>query len=634
MRFLKSIESFISGLIYNINIIFILGFLLLFLGRNLSSEIFALFFYSLSILFFLLPCVLFIFSKKSKQVYVGNIRKSIWLIFGLGFTCILFYILQLDVLWGNLIFNDESNKFIQSLKGLQKFFQISYLTLLFGLFILSVLFQSSLKAIFSESAKALEIRDIAIHMIILFAVLVSLNYAAKLRPVSIDLTTLGKYSLSDEGKKIIEGIDKKVVVTGFYPFFHDLYREVELMLNSISSVNPLIQFSLVDALREKDIANSKTVDQNGYVVFESINSSEFAIDKRHTTKRVRIERPSDLKKMEKEFISAILNVIRERKKIYFTAGHGEVLGEGKFKESLISLFQEELKNQNYEISRLNVKSGFPPDIPVDADAVVIMGAKKSFIDLEKEALINYIFKRGGKVFLCLDPTLFSDFSFLLEPFKIKYNQKNLLSMSALKDKPDILIVDNYTAHPITNSFLDLVSRKKFSIFPSSGSFEQNDSVTKDKNFLLESDYKTSYIVKTNSNTWVDSIKNFVYDKSKELKKVRNLALSIEQKNASKSSPFRLVAFADVDFIRNKYIAWPGKHSILAINSLKWLLEDENIMGILPKEIEAGKIKLTEKEDDFVFYSLVLIWPFLIFILGYLYIHRQNKSLITSSEVKV
>ncbi len=643
VKFSKYAESLISLIIQNLVVVFLSGFLFFFFGRNFlsgaSSEVLSWFCYFLSALLFLTPFFLFILSEKTKSVYIESLRKSVWLIFILGFTAILFYFLQLDDFWNQLMPKNQNVHFIQKFRGLQKFLQISYLTLLFGLFVFSILFQSSLKAIRSESDKALEVRNVALNIIILFSILVTLNYAAKLRPASIDLTTLGKYTLSNEGSKILKGIDKKVTIVGFYPFFHDVYREVDLMLQSISSVNSLIEFTLVDAVREKDIADSKEVDRNGYVVFESLDPNELEANKRNKRKRLRVETSNDLKLMEKDFVSAILSITREKKKIYFTTGHGEIPYEGKFTGSLVSFFRKELKDQNYALENLNVETGFPTEVPKDAAAVLILGAKKTFIEPERKTLIEYLFKRNGRILLCLDPTLSADFSFLLSEFKLKYVKEKILSKTSIKGKADFLIASNYEDHPITNSFSDLPMRHKFSIFPSTGFFEKGEPIkkvllsqTKEKDVSLEADYQISYIVKTNSDSWVDKIRNSIHDSSKEPAKVRDIAFAIEKKNSAEKPSFRLVAFGDTDFIKNQYFTWPGKQQVLSINSLKWLIEDEDIMGILPKKIEGGKVELTEKEDDLVFYLLVFVWPLFIFASTFFYLKYQKRQLV-SPEVK-
>ena len=624
MKLLKYAKCMVLFIIQNLVVTFLSGFLFLFLGRNFSSGTFSLVLYCLSAVLFLLPFFLFILSEETKNVYIASLRKSVWLIFIFGFTSILCYLLQLDDFWNQLISKKQNISFIQQFKGLQKFLQISYLTLLFGLCIFSALFQSSLKAIRSESDKVLEVRNIALNIVILFSILITLNYAAKIRPVSIDLTTVGKYTLSNEGNQIIKGIDKKIMITGFYPFFHDVYREVELMLQSISSANPLIEFTIVDAIREKDIADSKEIDRNGYVVFEYLDQNELEVDKRNKRKRLSVETSTDLKFMEKDFVSALLSITKKKKKIYFTTGHGEIPYEGEFTKSLVSIFRKELQDQNYTLEDLNAKTGFPTEVPKDAAAVLILGAKKTFIQSEQKTLIDYLLKKNGRILLCLDPTLPADFSFLLREFQLKYHKEKILSKTSIKGKNDFLIISNYTDHAITKSFFSLPVRHKFSIFPSTGYFEKDESLK--RSVSSDTDYKISPILKTNSDSWVDKIRNSIHDSAKEPSRVRDIALAIEKKNFAEVSSFRLVIFGDTDFIKNQYIVWPGKHQVLSINSLKWLIEDENIMGILPKKIEGGKVKLTNKEDDLIFYLLVFIWPLIIFSSAFSYLKYQKRQL--------
>ena len=648
---MKQIRSFIETLSQNPIITFLSGFLLLFLGRSLSFsyEWVSIIFYILSGLVFIGSVLLFSLapdmSKKEEErghkKYPDNLKKALWVFWYVGFTALLLYLLQIEPLW-NLIADSFENQTIPEVwQGVKKFFQFAYLSLILITFIIGILFQTSLKAVKAESGKALYVQNAAIGVGLLFVFLIALNYSAALRPFSIDLTTLGQYTLSQEGENVVKKVHREVSITAFYPFFHDLYREVELMLTSISSKNPLIKFSMVDAIKEKEIADSKKVDRNGYVIVESIDTNELEISKRNKRKLLSINNENDLKTLEKQLISALINVAYSQKTLYFTVGHGEIPKEGPFTENLVSLLQKELKAHNYSVKELSVKEGFPPDMPDDADAVLILGAKKNFTIAEQKALKNYLLLKDGRVLLTLDPNLPANFSFLLNPFRVRYKRQKLISELSIKGSSESIIMGNYAKHPVTDLFREKPLRQRFSIFPGTGHFETDKTIK--KGFLPDKTYKLDYVIKTEGPAWVDKIRNGVHDKQ-EPSHIRNTALAVSKAQNSQekktkddeikskdktkdSSGFRLIAFADSDFFRNKYLSWPGKNYEIIVNSIQWLLEDETITGILPKERGKKQIKLSDGEDDFVFYFLVFFWPLLILSGGlyYLRILRQKAS---------
>ena len=623
--------------------IFLASFLFLFLSRNVLTNnnwiLYSLSF--LSALCLLTPIFMLSFVNKIKRYFPENLRSFLWVILSMGGASFCLYIFQSDLVWLKLF---SSGKSQLAIEGWRKFLTTAYLVLFLATFVLAIMFQSSLRASLSEGRKMAQVKITGINIVILFSILLSLNYIAKLRTFSIDMTALGKYGLSPEGEKIIKGIDKKVTITGFYPFFHELYRELELILNHIRTVNPLIEFSIIDALKEKNIADAKKIDDYGYILVESIDLDELNVAQREKQKRVMITKKSDLKNAEKKIIEAILAVSGKKKNLYFTSGHGEISGQGPFKDELNTLFRDQLERQNYKVKDLTVQGGFPPRVPPDADALMIIGSKSSFVYSEQKAIQEYLSK-GGRVFLALDPKRRANFSFLLNSFGLVYRPKEILSETSAEGRPEYLVTDHYSSdHPITTPFQNLRAQQKFSILQGTGYFEEKamprstlgvKAVPKSKE---DKDYKISFFLKSKADSWVDQIPNRMNDKS-EPKKVRNLAVSISQEtpgssdevvkehlNESKSNVgFRLVLFGDSDFFKNEFIVWPGNQYEIGVNAIKWLLEDERIMGLLPKEIEGERVNLTDVQDDLVFYSLVFIWPSLILAGGFFYLRRQRPS---------
>ena len=622
----------------NLILIFLSSFLFLYLSRNIliNNNLVSMTLLVLSILCLLTPILALAFLKQVWEYFPKNLRRFLWVILSLGGASFCLYIFQSDLVWPKIFHPSSSAELQLTIEGWHKFLEIAYLVLFASTFVLAVMFQSSLKAALSEERKMIQAKTIGINIVILFAILLSLNYIAKLRPFSIDMTALRKYDLSPEGKELIKGIDKKIIITAFYPFFHELYRELELILNHVRTTNPLIEFSIIDAIREKDIADAKKIDDYGYILVESIDPNELDMRKREKQRKIRVTKKKDLKKIEKELIEAMLAVSNEKKNLYFTSGHEETPDQGPFKNQLSTVFRNELESQNYKIKNLSTQEGFPPEVPKDTDALIIIGPKRSFVLSEQKAILDYI-SRGGKIFLALDPKHQTDFSFLLDPFDLIYQPKEVLSDMSAKGRPNYLITNHYSSSsPITAPFQDLPANQKFSILQGVGFFEQK--LSENSTPKAEKSHEIDFFLKSGINSWVDQIPNQINDQN-ELKKARNLAASIaldQKKPAPDKKPvnpdkpnsensFRLIFFGDADFLKNEFILWPGNQYKISINSVKWLLEDEKIMGILPKKIETGRVNLTTTQDDLVFYSLVFIWPFFILVGGFFHIHRDRSK---------
>ncbi len=615
----------------NLSWIYVSNFLLLFVSNIFLTDYpitFRIALFLVGILFFS-PILLFIFVGSIREYYPIQLRSSLWIIFSSGALFYVFYLIQLDFLLGGWISNADSDELKEILMGLEKFFGIAYLVVLLALFIFISLFQASLSALRSNVKRVNYVRNVALNLGFLISILISLNYAAQLRPFSIDLTSIGKYSLSYQGEKLIKSIDKEVTITAFYPFFHRLRREVELMLNSIATANSKINFTIVDALVDEEIARAKKTDRNGNIIFESIDPDEIDIDLREKSKTVYLAKEKDLKRMEVEFISAILSITRKKKTIYFTSGHGEYSGIGDFEEQLLSIWHNNLKEFNYKVEYLDATLGFPPEIPEDADAIAIIAPQKAFVSSEKKALQDYL-KNGGNILLALENERNTDFSFLLDMFQIVHKNERILSDNSVRRENSLILTTNYNSHPIVDSFIYLKDREKFTIFPTPGHFEQ------DKNLKKEIDeFKMTFPIRSTPNTWVDKIENNFNDQGKEYKKIFNLAVALSfdvpSADSRKQKKSRLLALADAHFLTNQFIAWPGRNYELAINSVKWLLKDEALKGLVPKRWGSGKVKLSPTQDDILFYSVVLIWPILILIMGILYLRSKDLKLLKKKK---
>src|SRR5690606_41227540 len=101
-------------------------------------------------------------------------------------------------------------------------------------------------------------------------------------------------------------------------------------------------------------------------------------------------------------------LLRERRTVYFTTGHGELndpesagplggrgLGGG-------TLFQQLLGYLNYDIRELGLTNGLSVDVPSDAAMVVVLGPQRRFLEGEMAALDRYL-ARCGCPLLCPVP---------------------------------------------------------------------------------------------------------------------------------------------------------------------------------------------------------------------------------------
>src|SRR5204862_3561662 len=117
----------------------------------------------------------------------------------------------------------------------------------------------------------------------------------------------------------------------------------------------------------------------------------------------------NLKTLDKDFQERLYKLLRERRTIYLTVGHGEVNDDedrsGPDKQETgrsAQILRTLLGKQNYTAKNLGLSQGLATDVPDDADVVMILGPTQPFAPEELLALERYA-KRGGKLLMALDP---------------------------------------------------------------------------------------------------------------------------------------------------------------------------------------------------------------------------------------
>src|SRR5690606_32169209 len=132
-----------------------------------------------------------------------------------------------------------------------------------------------------------------------------------------------------------------------------------------------------------------------------------------------------LRNLDREVQTVLYPLVRERRTIYLTTGHGELndpesagplartpLGEAR-------VFRRLLGYLNYDIQELGVRNGFGVDVPADAAMVIVLGPRRPFLDAEMAALDRYL-ARGGALLLAMDPESECDASGLEQRLGVRY----------------------------------------------------------------------------------------------------------------------------------------------------------------------------------------------------------------------
>src|ERR1051326_4089864 len=211
-------------------------------------------------------------------------------------------------------------------------------------------------------------------------ILALLNFLGYRHHKRVDVTAEKLYSLSDQTRKIVSGLQKDVKIIKF-----DKQDESELRdrMQEYRDLSKHLSYEWIDPQAKPEAAQQYKVSHMGELI---VNSGD------------RTERPTDTS--EQELTNAILKVTRDKlKTICFTEGHGEKALSGTDADGYGSV-EKGLKHENYETKSFNLISS--NQVPSECAVLVVAGPKKAFFPQEA-AMVGKYLDEGGKAFLMLDP---------------------------------------------------------------------------------------------------------------------------------------------------------------------------------------------------------------------------------------
>ncbi|HOM49020.1 MAG TPA: Gldg family protein, partial [Candidatus Hydrogenedentes bacterium] len=208
--------------------------------------------------------------------------------------------------------------------------------------------------------------------------------------VSWDLTEEGRRSLSTQTVQVLQSMNTEVEVLCFF-------LQVEEELVTIARDKTL---RFLDACREhtslmKVEMLDPTIDR---ARLEAMNITHASVQgtivlRAGDRQRVILLTGGSPRLEERDFTNALINVLRKSEpKVYFLTGHRErdILEEDE--QSGASIFGKLLQGEAYQVDRLGIKIS-DPEIPMDADVLVINNPGMDFHPVEIEAL-NQFMDRG------------------------------------------------------------------------------------------------------------------------------------------------------------------------------------------------------------------------------------------------
>lgn len=229
-----------------------------------------------------------------------------------------------------------------------------------------------------------------ILILLIIAVFIAINVGVQsLDLTPIDLTEEKLYTLTDESKERVKGIEKDVNI--YFVGYSDDDSNLSLA-KQYKDANERIVAEAVNAESRPDLVEKYGIetDSSGIIVECGDHSKVLTEDELYTYDSSTYEQISIA---EEKLTSAILSVTADEiPKVYFLEGYSDFsLDENMY---YLSIY---LENEIMEVNTLNILS--TGNVPDDCDTLVITSPTKDFDDVATTAITDYINKGGNILWL-------------------------------------------------------------------------------------------------------------------------------------------------------------------------------------------------------------------------------------------
>jgi ABC-type uncharacterized transport system involved in gliding motility auxiliary subunit len=444
----------------------------------------------------------------------------------------------------------------------------------------------------------------SVSVVVLLAILVAVNYIGKKQNKRWDLTANRQFALSDQSRTVLAKLDAPLEIKVFaqepdFPRYQDRLKEYTYSSKQLST-------EFIDPDKKPAVAKQNSIQQYGTIVFNYKGRSE------------RVTSDS-----EQDITNGIIKVVTgEKRKVYFTQGHGEKDTTASDRDGYATIAKA-LGDENYAVDKLVVaQQGSVPD---DASVVVVAGPRTDFFPPEVDALRKYLDK-GGKLFLMLDPPDKADspavtnLLALAHDWGVDVGNNIVVDVSGMGrligTDASVPVAASYPNHAITQNFKFLTAFPLArSVTPVSGGV--NGHIAQP-------------FVETSPRSWAETdIKGLLTSGQVSLDEAKGdkkgpitvaVAVSAPMAPAADAKPddpkkeARVVVFGDSDFAATAGLGIQGNRDLF-MNTVGWLSQQENLISIRPKDPDDRRITLTATQQANITWLSLLLIPGSIFGAG-------------------
>jgi ABC-type uncharacterized transport system involved in gliding motility auxiliary subunit len=427
-----------------------------------------------------------------------------------------------------------------------------------------------------------------LYTIIVIAALVMVNWLANRYNKTFDTTANKRYTLSEETKKVADGLKSDVTIT--YIDKASSFDTAKATLDRYRNLSPKIHVQYIDYQKNPTVARSYGLRFPGTAYVEEGSKREEA------------------KALTEEGITgAFLKVLKGTRKVCFVTGsHERQLDESG--TSGLSKFKDMLLRDNYAADSVSLLT--MTEVPPDCAVLVVAGPQNDYTAPEVAAIKTYV-ETGGRALFLLDPPL--------QMAKLQTSENaglaDVLASWGVTPEKDLVLDPNPLGQMLgVGPEVPLIS-----------TFEQQAIVKDIKGAAVALPFARSLVVKNGDKTTVEKLfstseravaavnltsPQVNMDDPKNKKGPLVLAVAGTYNTGNPSKPGRFVVIGSSSFLENGYIPFQSNRD-LAVNAINWLSSDEDLITIRPKEPEDRRLNATQAQMNVFEYTVLIGFPLLI-----------------------
>lgn len=468
--------------------------------------------------------------------------------------------------------------------------------------------------------------NVLVQVVVLFAILVMVNYLAFNHFKRWDKSRSHKYALSEKTIHVLATLKKPVKITVFFASGSDIYGDLTNLLKEyqyasnrkveVETVDPYRNFSRARELQAKykfgATENIVILDYDGRVKF--VNANDMA---EYDDSGAMYGQPQVLKAFKgEESVTGALREVTEDKqnKLYAVTGQSERdINSEDFKA-----IKTYIERENVKVESINLDNDSA--VRQDAKILLILGPRYDFSEREIKLLSDF-WEKKGRLFVLLDPDASTPhLDAFLSGLGVKPENDRILRTMNMMGATALVkdVVGKFASgSPITKRLAGV-----------NGYFlGATQSLTLDQPRVQAAGIRLQPLSQSAEGYWGETDYNIhngdeapYFDSRKDFAPPLVIAASVEKGAVDDAhiqvDSSRMVVAGNADFISDTALSEANANLDFTISTLDWLLDREELIGIEPKVNQTFTLNLTEDQTGRIGLFVLVIIPGAVGIFGF------------------